>query len=204
MSAPEVVVLDTRGTTDKAGFLAAAGKCLGFPAYSGSNWDAFEESLRDFVRDRAPVLVVWTGASELGSQERVTALEIMNDCFTDGADLLIIDDVATSAQPDFALDSVTVTIPAGSGSQARTFWTDVIGLRAMGDELVADAISVRLQEDSGFQPGVSGPTIMVRDVTDLLTRLRDAGHQVEVLDGTDGRGFSTLDPFGNCLRFVAF
>ena len=32
---------------DKAGFLRAGAAALSFPAYSGHNWDAFEESLAD-------------------------------------------------------------------------------------------------------------------------------------------------------------
>jgi hypothetical protein len=34
---------------DKRSFIRAAGAAMQFPAYSGQNWDAFEESLRDLA-----------------------------------------------------------------------------------------------------------------------------------------------------------
>jgi hypothetical protein len=39
--------IDGKVVTDKATFLRVAGAALDFPGYSGQNWDALEESLRD-------------------------------------------------------------------------------------------------------------------------------------------------------------
>ncbi len=45
--------LDGRLITDKASFIEETGKAMGFPAYGGQNWDAFEEMIRDLNWDRA-------------------------------------------------------------------------------------------------------------------------------------------------------
>lgn len=208
MSAPEVVVLDTRAALDKAGFLDAAGRCLEFPPYSGANWDAFEESLRDFVGQRRPVLVVWTGSSALPPVDRQTALEIMGDAFTDGADLLIVDDLTTVPQPDFAMDGVRVPIPIDALAKARQFWTAVVGLTEEEDGVFgADALRLTVVPTSQFQPTTVAPAvIMVRDVEELQTRLEDAGARIDPLADNNGQSvqFDTYDPFGNAVRFVAF
>ena len=68
MSLPEVVVLDTRGALDKQSFLTACARSLAFPDYFGHNWDALADSLGEFARERSPVLVVWTGASDLDAR----------------------------------------------------------------------------------------------------------------------------------------
>jgi hypothetical protein len=39
--------IDLKGVTGKADFLKRAAKTLGFPAYFGMNWDAFNDSLMD-------------------------------------------------------------------------------------------------------------------------------------------------------------
>ncbi len=45
--------LDGRLITDKASFIEETGSAMGFPAYGGQNWDAFEEMIRDLNWDRA-------------------------------------------------------------------------------------------------------------------------------------------------------
>lgn len=197
MSAPEVVVLDTRGATDKAGFLEAAKRSLSFPDYQGHNWDAFEESLRDFVADRGALLVVWTGASELAPNDREVALEIMESTFTDSANLLIVDDVTLAPQPDFALDSVSIAIPTDGEHAARAFWTRTVGLTEdQGLVFTGDAVSLTLAPDPDFQPATgAGPVILVRDMAPLLDRLEIEGMTDDLV---------TSDPFGNRVRFVKF
>lgn len=197
MSAPEVVVLDTRGATDKAEFLSAAARSLDFPDYQGKNWDAFEESLRDFVADRGALLVVWTGASELATADREVALEIMESTFTDAANLLIVDDVTLAAQPDFALDAITLAIPADGEDTARDFWSRIVGLTEEREMVFAgEAVTIALSPDPDFQPATTaGPTIMVRDLVALLSRLEIDGWTDDLL---------TADPFGNAIRFVKY
>jgi hypothetical protein len=41
--------VDGAAVQDKRSFIRAAGDAMHFPAYSGQNWDAFEESLRDLT-----------------------------------------------------------------------------------------------------------------------------------------------------------
>jgi hypothetical protein len=41
--------VDGAAVEDKRSFIRAAGDAMQFPAYSGQNWDAFEESLRDLA-----------------------------------------------------------------------------------------------------------------------------------------------------------
>lgn len=206
MSPPEVVPLDTRGADNKAAFLAAAGASLQFPAYSAGNWDAFEESLRDFVDGRRPVLVVWTGASDLPAADRDTVLQIMDTTFTDGADLLIVDDVSAAPQPDFALDRVVLSIPTGGAAAAATFWTQVVGLTPEDPlTFAADGLLLSVAEDAEFQAApASGPVILARDVDDLQSRLRAADRPVVPVEGAAHRAFDTCDPFGNRIRFAAF
>ena len=66
---------------DKAGFLAAAGAALAFPAYFGHNWDAFEEMVNDLSWAPAPGYVLlydWAGEFACADPERwAVALEIL-------------------------------------------------------------------------------------------------------------------------------
>ncbi|HRY09754.1 MAG: barstar family protein [Actinobacteria bacterium] len=216
MSLPQVVALDTRGAHDKAAFLAACAQSLDFPDYFGHNWDALSDSLGDFARQHAPVLVVWTGFSDLEPDVRTTALDIMTERFVDGADLLIVDDVVAPPQPDFALDHVQVAIPAGGEDTARAFWVGLVGLaetpkplalaRRGGLWLTGDALNLHLGIQPDFQPATQAhPAIMVKDYDALVERLRAAGHDVTPAgDQPDTRRFHTHDPFGNRLEFIAF
>ncbi len=43
---------------DKRSFIRATGEAMDFPAYSGQNWDAFEESIRDLTWAPAPGYLV--------------------------------------------------------------------------------------------------------------------------------------------------
>lgn len=216
MSAPEVVVLDTRGAGDKQAFLTACAHALGFPDYFGHNWDAFADSLGEFAGRHAPVLVVWTGASELDAADRTMAVDIMTERFVDGADLLIVDDVLLAPQPDFALDHVQVAIPAGSEQQARAYWVDIVGLTQTpgppasasrgGLWLTGEALNLHLGVDPQFAPATHAhPGIMVRDYDALVDRLRAAGYEVRSASHVAAqRRFHTDDPFGNRIEFIAF
>lgn len=209
MTSPDIVALDTRDAGDKAAFLTACARDLRFPDYFGGNWDAFEECLRDLPA--RPTLIVWTGAAGLPADVRDTALQIFGDSLPDGVDVLVVDDVGTSAAPDFALDHVQLAIPPGSEPAAREYWVDVIGLTEVpaprdGVWLSGEALNLHLGSESGFQPAQKAhPGIMVRDYEQLLQRLAAAGYEVtDATDVPEMRRCHTHDPFGNRIEFIAF
>lgn len=208
MSAPEVVVLDTREAGDKAAFLAACARDLGFPDYFGHNWDALADCLSDFVTRRTPVLVVWTGASALSPADRRTAMQIMTEQFTDGADVLVVDAPEGPAPPDFAADHVHLPAPPGATAAAMRFWADVVGLHPIvgacdPDDtcLAGDAVVVHLSE----QCTATTPAIATRDIEALVGRLTVAGAPVDLRrePGMPPR-IRTTDPFGNPLEFIGY
>lgn len=203
MSAPEAVVLDTRGATDERAFLSACARDLGFPDHFGHNWDALADCLSDFVAQRRPVLVVWTGASGLPAADLHMAMQIMVERFTDGADLLVVDSTRAEPTPDAALDHVHLPIPADGRDAARGFW-QVVGLQESPDTcgpddlcMAADALVVHLSSGSGQR---TVPTIAMSDVEGLVHRLAAAGHPVHRDDGR----LHTNDPFGNPIEFIEF
>lgn len=216
MSPPEVVVLDTRGAHDKASFLSACARCLSFPDYFGHNWDAFADSLDEFADDHRPVLVVWTGASDLPPAERDIAVQIFGERFSDAVDMLIVDDVAATAAPDFALDHVQIAIPADAETRARAYWVDVVGLTEVpkpaelvsrgGLWLTGEALNLHLGVDAHFAPAAKAhPGIMVRDYQALVGRIEAAGYEVRTTtDIPEVHRFHTDDPFGNRIEFIAF
>lgn len=198
MSSPDIVVLDTRGATDKDSFLAAAARDLGFPDYFGGNWDAFEECVRDFAADRAPVLVVWTGAADVPQNVRETAIDIFSDAFPTGADVLIVDDVSSNSQPDFAVGEQRLQIPSGGLAASQEFWT-VVGFQVMDDTCEADAITIRLVEVEGFSAGL-GPEIVTADLAELNARLTAGDYRVT----ETALGLDVSDPHGNLITFTAY
>jgi RNAse (barnase) inhibitor barstar len=214
MSPPEVVVLDTRGARDKQSFLTACARSLAFPDYFGHNWDALADSLGEFARARSPVLVVWTGASDLAAADRDIAVDIMSERFIDGADLLIVDDVHAAPAPDFALDHVQLAMPPGAEEQACAYWVGVVGLSRTekppqlvdhgGVWLTGEALDLHIGVDIDFRPATKAhPGILVRDFDALLGRLIEAGYETRPSDEMPGR-FHTNDPFGNRIEFIAF
>ena len=50
--------VDGSQVEDKRSFIRTAGEAMDFPAYSGQNWDAFEESIRDLTWAPAPGYLV--------------------------------------------------------------------------------------------------------------------------------------------------
>lgn len=58
-----VTHVDGYAISDKRSFIQAVGHALNFPAYSATNWDAFEESLRDLSWLPEPGVVVLYSAA---------------------------------------------------------------------------------------------------------------------------------------------
>ena len=208
MNAPEVVVLDTREAVDKAAFLAACARDLDFPDYFGHNWDALADCLSDFVARHTPVLVVWTGASVLSPADRRTAMQIMTERFTEGADVLVVDAPEGPAGPDFAADHVHLPIPPGAVGTAVRFWSDVVGLHPIPGScdpddvcLAGDAVVVHLSEHCTS----TTPAIAARDIDALVGRLAGAGAPVELRqDPGMPLRVRTTDPFDTPLEFIEF
>jgi hypothetical protein len=73
--------LDGAVGASKAAFIDAAARQLGFPAYSGRNWDAFEESLNDLSwLPEGRQLLLFDDAKQFASSEPAefaVALEIL-------------------------------------------------------------------------------------------------------------------------------
>lgn len=198
MSSPDIVVLDSRAATDKPSFLAAAARDLQFPEYFGANWDAFEECLRDFVTQRRPVLVVWTGAAGIPTDVRDTAVEIFDATFEDGADVVIVDAVDAQPQPDFAVAQDRLPIPVGGLAQSQAFWTTV-GLRVSGHRCEADAVLLELVEVDTFHPGI-GPVIAVASMKPLVRQLVAAGYPLVQNEAS----IDVTDPHGTLITFIPY
>lgn len=75
--------IDGNVVTDKAAFLRVAGATMDFPGYSGQNWDAFEESLRDLSWvPAAGYVLIYDGVWHLAWQDR-TAWQTVRSILTD-------------------------------------------------------------------------------------------------------------------------
>lgn len=86
--------LDSTAATTKNEYLECCRADLDLPDYLGRNWDALDEALgdlpRQWPRDRAGALLLWTGWSDLAdANEKVfsTALDIWHDRVTEWLDL---------------------------------------------------------------------------------------------------------------------
>jgi RNAse (barnase) inhibitor barstar len=84
-----LVVLDTAGVTDKAGFMGAVADALELPEWFGRNWDALADCLRDVP---ASTLVLWDHWSGLAEARPVleVALEVLGES---GLTVLLADPV---------------------------------------------------------------------------------------------------------------
>ncbi len=67
---------------DKAGFLTAAARDLGFPSHFGHNWDAFADCIADPAGLSKCRVIAFTGSAafaERGPDDWATALEILRN-----------------------------------------------------------------------------------------------------------------------------
>ncbi len=197
MTSPGIVVLDTRTAADKASFLAACARDLRFPEYFGHNWDAFEECLRDFADHHRPAVVVWTGAAQLPQDVRATALEVFEAAFTDGVDLLVVDDVATGVPPVMPW-AERLVVPAGGLAAATDFWGG-LGIEVIDGVHDGPGLTLQIVEVDDFHPMV-GPILAVADLPQLRRRAEDAGLTLQ----EDGDLLSLTDPFGTLISFTPY
>ena len=196
MTSPDIVVLDTRGAHDKAGFLAACARDLRFPEYFGGNWDAFEECVRDL--GRGPTLIVWTGSIDQPADVRDTAVQIFTENLADGVDLLVVDDVSPGGSPDFVALTERITIPQGALAQAEAFW-GTLGLRVQDGVFDGSGLTLHLVQVAEHHPGV-GPVIGVADPAGLRARIVAAGLPF----AEDGEALTVSDPFGTLITFTPY
>ena len=113
-----------------------------------------------------------------------------------------------------ALDHVQLAMPTDGEPAARDFYTGILGIpeRAKPPQLAArggvwferGALKVHLGVEQNFVPARKAhPAFIVRDLTALVVRLREAGHEaVEDRTPEGQRQIYTADPFGNRLEFL--
>ncbi len=69
--------VDGAAVADKRSFIRAAGDAMQFPAYSGQNWDAFEESLRDLTWAPANGYLVLFDEPDLFAHQQGTPMVVL-------------------------------------------------------------------------------------------------------------------------------
>ena len=88
----EVVVLDGRRISTKAGLMAEIAAGLALPGWFGSNWDALVDALRDRT-PTAGLCLVWDGADIAGTRDTDlvdTLAEIVEDVADEGTPLTLV------------------------------------------------------------------------------------------------------------------
>lgn len=78
-----LVLLDTTGVHDKAGFLDVCATAFDLPRWFGRNWDALADSLSDRSTGE-PEVVLWEGWRELLEHDR-DAVDVALQIFTEDA-----------------------------------------------------------------------------------------------------------------------
>ena len=203
MPAPTVLVLDTRGAGDASSFRDRARQELGLAA--ASDWAGFGHALSDRLLAEQPVLVIWTGSSDLPFETRREVMRIMSVVFVGGANLFVVDEMSEPPAPDFAVECVQVAIPAGSETSAVGFWTEDVGLEVVdpqpepgGTLLQGDQVLLRLVPDPDFRASNTAPAVLaVRDLDELSERLAPLSDVPRTQDRLTAR-----DPFGNRIEFI--
>ena len=103
------------------------------------------------------------------------------------------------------LDHVQLAMPAGGEDDGRAFYAGLLGVTEVpkpdhlaargGCWFTAGEAQIHLGVDPDFRPARKAhPALLVRGLSELTDRLRDAG--VPVTDGDPGQ-FYVDDPFGN-------
>jgi len=108
---------------------------------------------------------------------------------------------------------VQVAMPAGGEYRARVFYRDALGLEEIprpeelgggGVWFRSAEVEIHLGVEDQFHPAKRAhPGIEVDDVEALAERLVDHGYEARWDHRQPGRRFSTDDPFGNRIEFIA-
>ena len=113
-----------------------------------------------------------------------------------------------------AIEHVQLAMPAGQEDTARRFYSGLLGIPEIpkpqelakrgGVWFERGALKVHLGVEADFRPARKAhPAFLVRDLSALVAKLRDAG--VEVTDAEPLPGFDHVyiaDPFGNRIELM--
>ena len=112
------------------------------------------------------------------------------------------------------LHHVQLAMPAGEEDAARRFFAGVLGMTEIEKPPVLTArggawfrsggLEIHLGIEESFRPARKAhPGILVRDLDDVVRRLRESGQDVTWDDDFPGfRRIYAHDPFGNRLEFL--
>lgn len=111
------------------------------------------------------------------------------------------------------LDHILLGIPEGKTDQARTFYSQVLGLtEILGDHpggaiwfAIADIQLHLREEETGGIPSKRHPAFEVADLEQARQELTGKGLSLEYSSVIEGRDrFFIRDPFGNRIEFLAY
>ncbi|GAB4030011.1 VOC family protein [Spirosoma gilvum] len=110
------------------------------------------------------------------------------------------------------LDHVLICIPEGATAEARTFYTDVIGLTEIPGSHPGGAIwfqmgdiELHVREEAGSSYSKRHPAFEVSNLGEAKEMLQQKGLGVEYSSEIDGRDrFFFRDPFGNRFELLQF
>jgi catechol 2,3-dioxygenase-like lactoylglutathione lyase family enzyme len=114
----------------------------------------------------------------------------------------------------YGIDHIQLAIPTGTEHRARAFYVDVLGLTEIakpehlktrgGMWLEAEGLRLHLGVDKDFVPArTAHPALLVRRLTDLISRCEEKGcpvHRDQSVDGFE-RAY-VFDPFGNRIELL--
>ena len=117
--------------------------------------------------------------------------------------------------PILSIDHVQIAMPEGEEGKAHAFYADVLGFteiskpaglaRRGGAWFQSENVQLHLGVEADFRPSRKAhPAFLVSDLETLLTRVREAGYEVDTsqpaLDGN--RRAHVFDPFGNRIELM--
>ena len=117
--------------------------------------------------------------------------------------------------PILRVDHVQLAMPKGGEDRAREFYSGLLGIPEVpkpaalagrgGAWFESDDLKVHLGVDPEFRAARKAhPAFLVRELPELVVRLRSAGVDVANDDATPGGGrVYVADPFGNRLELIA-